>query len=229
MRNKYSWRDLVGEPPLCEGGRLCSIVFCCDPRRVSCSVFNDALEMLGISKSEFIRVMDEGKIPVEEKDGTCFGSLAFCPSPEKESRDRNAALMKLGWSLTSYLKFKFDLLKRLVPPSKLDYAFNTRVLKQYALDILDLESKKVYKAFALGDVRRTLIVTEVFSENDLKDKGVESLLSQTEYVGVRIPKSLISELDDLVEKGVVGSRSDGIRRALTLYLKAVKQGAEVKR
>ena len=47
MRNKYSWRNLIGEPPLCEGGRLASIVFCCDPRRKPCMILDEALRMLG--------------------------------------------------------------------------------------------------------------------------------------------------------------------------------------
>jgi len=233
MRNKYSWRNLIGEPPLCEGGRLASIVFCCDPRKKACPVFEEALRMLGISRDDFIRVMEEHKIPVPERDGTCFGNLAFCPSPEKPSKDRDEVLLKMGWSLSKYLKYKFELLRRLVPPDKMDYAFNTRVLKQFAVEALDLETRRVYKALALGNLRSgTLLITEIFKEQDLKDKQVEAVLSQTEYVGVRIPKDIINELDELVAKGIIESRSDGIRRALLLYLgalkKPVKQGAKVK-
>ena len=115
----------------------------------------------------------------------------------------------------------------------MDYAFNTRVLKQFAVEALDLETRRVYKALALGNLRSgTLLITEIFKERDLKDKQVEAVLSQTEYVGVRIPKDIINELDELVAKGIIESRSDGIRRALLLYLgalkKPVKQGAKVK-
>jgi len=232
MRSKYSWKDLVGEPPLCKGGRLASIVFCCDPRRKYCPILEDALKMLGVSRDEFIRIMDEYRIPIPEKDGTCFGNLAFCPSPEVPSRDREEGLLKIGWSLSRFLKYKFELLRKLVSPDKLDYAFNTRVLNQFAVEILDLETKKVYKGFALGNIKSgTLVVTEIFSENELRDEQVSVVLSQTEFVGVRIPKDLLNMLDELVASGVVESRSDGIRRALMLYLgalKPVKQGVEVK-
>jgi len=233
-KNRYSWRDLIGEPQLCEGGRLVSIVFCCDPRRKQCPILEEALKMLGLTVEDFIKVMEKHGIPIPEKDGTCFGNLAFCPSPEKESKDRDTALLKMGWSLSRYLKYKFSILKDLIPPGKLDYAFNTRVLKQYAVEILDLETRRVYKALALGNIKSgTLMITEIFKEQDLKDRQVESVLSKTDYVGVRIPKDLVEQLDELVEKGIIESRSDGIRRALHLYLSAlkrtVKQETDVKR
>jgi len=233
VRNRFSWRDLIGEPPLCEGGRLASIVFCCDPRVKPCQIFDEALKLLGISRDDFIRVMEENKIPVQEKDGTCFGNLAFCPSPEKPSKDRDQALLRMGWSLSRYLKYKFNLLKELIPQDKMRLAFSARVLKQYAVELLDLETRRVYRALALGNIRTgTIMITEVFKEQDLSDRQVETVLSQTEYVGVRIPKDIVAELDDLIEKGIIGSRSDGIRRALILYLGALrksgKQHAEVK-
>ena len=234
MRDRHhSWRSLIGEPPLCEGGRLASIVFCCDPRRKPCPIFEEALRMLGISKEEFIKVMEENGIPIQEEDGTGFGNLAFCPSPEKPSKDRDEALIRMGWSLSRYLKYKFDLLRKLIPPEKADYAFKTRVLRQFAVEALDLESKKVYRALALGNIEGgTLLITEVFGEHDLKDRQVEEVLSQTEYVGVRIPRDLVERLDELAARGIIESRSDGIRRALLLYLNAfkgsVKQEAEIK-
>jgi len=223
MRNKYSWRDLIGEPQLCEGGRLISIVFCCDPRkRGPCPILEKALEMLGIDINKFIEVMEKHRIPIEEKDGTGFGNLAFCPSMEKESRDRDEALLRMGWSISRYLKFKFKILKELVPPDKLDYAFKTRLMKQFAAELLDLETRKVYRALVLGNIESgILMVSEVFRGENLKDKRVESVLNKTDYVGVRIPKDLIIQLDELVEKGIIESRSDGIRRALQLYLSAL--------
>lgn len=222
-KNKYSWRDLIGEPQLCEGGRLASIVFCCDPRRKRCPILEEALRMLGLTVEDFVRVMEKHGIPVPEKDGTCFGNLAFCPSLEKPSKDRDVFLIRKGWSLSKYLKYKFRILLDLVPSDKLGYAFSTRVLRQYAVEMLDLETKKVYRALALGNIRSgTLMITEVFREQDLRDRQVEILLSQMEFVGVRIPKDLVEQLDELVGKGIVESRSDGIRRALMLYLSALK-------
>ena len=232
-RNKFSWRDLIGEPPLCEGGRLVSIVFCCDPRRVKCPILEKAFEMLDLTAEEFVRVMERHGKPVVEVDGTCYGNLAFCPSPEKESKDRDKTLLKMGWNLTRYLKYKFEILCNLLPPDKLKLAFRERVMKQYAIELLDLETKRVYRALALGNIEAGMfIVTEVFNEKDLINNKVETILSSTEYVGVRIPSHLIKQLDDLVEKGIIKSRSDGIRRALQLYLTAlknVKQETVVKR
>jgi len=232
-RNRFSWRDLIGEPPLCEGGRLASIVFCCDPRRVKCPVLEKALEMLGLTVEEFVKVMEKHGKRIREVDGTCYGNLAFCPSPEKESKDRDRALLEMGWNLTRYLKYKFEILCSLLPPEKLRIAFRERVMRQYAVELLDLETRKVYRALALGNIEAGMfIVTEVFNEKDLVDSSVESVLSGTEYVGVRIPSHLVRELDELVEKGIIESRSDGIRRALQLYLSAlknVKQEAVVKR
>ena len=226
-RSRYSWRDLIGEPQLCEGGRLASIVFCCDPRRRQCPILEEALRMLGLTVEDFIKAMEGCRIPIPERDGTCFGNLAFCPSPEKPSRDRDEALLEMGWSLSRYLKYKFEVLRRLIPPDKMDLAFSARILKQFAVEALDLESKKVYRALALGNIRSgTLLITEVFKEQDLKNQQVEAVLSQTEYVGVRIPKDIIGELDELVARGVIESRSDGIRRALLLYLNALKNSAK---
>jgi len=236
-RRRYSWRSLIGEPQLCEGGRLASIVFCCDPRRRPCPVLEEALGMLGISRERFLAVMEARGIPIPERDGTCFGNLAFCPSLEKPSRDRDEALLRMGWSLERYLRYKFEILRELVPPEKLDLAFSARVMKQFAVEALDLETGRVYRALALGSIRSgTLLITEVFREHDLRDRQVEAVLRRTEFVGVRIPRELLEQLDELVEKGIIGSRSDGIRRALLLYLSAlrsaassVKQGAAVKR
>ena len=139
----------------------------------------------------------------------------------------------MGWSLSRYLKYKFDILRKLVPSDKMDCVFGVRVLRQFAVEALDLETRKVYRALALGNMRGgNLLITEMFSEQELENKQVEVLLSQTEYVGVRIPKDIVSELDELVARGVIKSRSDGIRRALLLYLgalrRSVKQGVEVK-
>jgi len=233
VKNRFSWRDLIGEPPLCEGGRLASVIFCCDPRVKPCQILDEALKMLGVSKDDFIKVMEKNKVKIQKRDGSCFGNLAFCPSPEKPSKDRDQALLRMGWSLSRYLKYKLGLLKELVPPDKLKVAFTVRVLKQYAIELLDLETRKVCRALALGNIRTgTIMITEVFREQDLSDRQVETVLSQTEYVGVRIPRDIVAELDDLIEKGVIGSRSDGIRRALILYLgalrKSVKQHAKVK-
>lgn len=220
---RFSWRDLIGEPPLCEGGRLASIVFCCDPRVKPCPVLDEALRILGISRESFIEVMERERVDIDVIDGTCYGNLAFCPSLEKQSRDRDEALRKLGWSVSDYLKYKYRLLTHLIPRSQIRRVFTERILRQYAVEVLDLESKKVYRAFALGNISSGFLrISEVFREGELRDRQVEEVIARTEFVGVRIPKELLSELDALIKKGIVKSRSDGIRRALVVYLSALK-------
>lgn len=220
---KYSWRHLIGEPQLCEGGRLASIVFCCDPREKPCPILDEALRMLGVSKEKFIEVMEKHKIKVPRRDGSCFGNLAFCPSIEKDSRDRDMYLLEKGLSPSWYLKYKFNILKDLLPEeSRLEFAFSNRLLRQFAVEMLDLETKKVYRALGMGSITgRILLLTEIFSEDVLRDENLSAELGKTEYVGVRLPKDLVEKLDELVEKKVVASRSDGIRRALALYLSVV--------
>lgn len=220
---KIDWKTLVGEPQLCEGGRLFSIIFCCDPRRRPCNLLEKALSLLGITKERFIEVMEKHKVSIKERDGSCYGNLAFAPSIEKASEDRDFALRELGWSLTQFFKYKFEILRDLIPQEKLEYAFSTRLLRQYAVEILDLETKKVYKALALGSIEEGMLaITEVFNERHLKDHDLEEAIDQTAYVGVRIPKSIIDQLDEMVMRGIIQSRSDGIRRALLLYLEALK-------
>jgi len=218
---KYSWRDLIGEPPLCEGGRLASIVFCCDPRKKYCPLLEEALKVLGISKVKLISVMEKYKIPAPKIDGSCFGNLAFCPSPEKPSKDRDRALLSMGWSLSKYLKYKFNILTELIPKDELDVAFSKRLLRQFAIEALDLETRKVYRALALGNTK-IMLITEIFRSGKLRDRQIEAVCLGTEYVGVRIPKDIVSALDELVERGLIESRSDGIRRALLLYLRALR-------
>jgi len=233
MKNKHSWKELIGEPQLCEGGRLISIVFCCDSRKKKCPILEEALKSLGLTEEDFIKVMEKHSIPIKEIDGTGFGDLAFCPSMEKESKDRDTFLLENNWGIVKYLKYKFKILEDLIPEDKWDYAFETRIMKQYAIEALELDTQRVYKALAMGNINGTLIVTEIIKDSDLSDVELRSTIAKTEYVGVRIPKDLVSQLDELVEKGIVGSRSDGIRRALILYLSAissgVKQGMLVKR
>jgi len=232
MKNKYTWKELIGEPQLCEGGRLISIVFCCDPRKKKCPILEEALRSLGLTEEDFIKVMEKHSIPIKEIDGTGFGDLAFCPSMEKESKDRDTFLLENNWGIIRYLKYKFEILEDLIPEDKWEYAFETRLMKQYAIEALELDTQKVYKAFAMGSINGTLVITELIKDSDLSDAELRSTIAKTEYVGVRIPRELVSQLDELVEKGVIGSRSDGIRRALMLYLSAlssgVKQGTLVK-
>jgi len=215
MRNKYSWRNLLGMPPLCQGGSLASIVFCCNPEKRECAFLDAALKKLGITKKKFMSVMKKHSFKVGDYD------LAFAPSLEQEDLQRDRALMSAKWSLTSFLKYKFEILRELIPKDKMDYAFKTALVKQYALQILDIESRKMIRALAFGDLQ-FLVVTEIFDERKLK-KGLLAELEKTEYVAVRLPKNLLQKMDRAVEEGIAKSRSDLIRKALVLYLSSLEK------
>jgi len=219
-----SWKILLDEPRLCEGGRLVSIVYCCDPTKVSCPIVEHALKILGLSKEEFAEAMRRHGVEVPSIDGTCFGNLAFCPPLDHPSRDRDEALRRLGWDAVKYAKFKWDLLTKIIPKEKLRIAMNTRIVTQFAVSLLDLETRKEYKAFGLGNVDLKFIrLTEVFREGELRDREVEETLRNSEFVAARIPKQILEEIDALVAKGIVKSRSDAIRRALMLYISSLRK------
>jgi len=207
-----SWRSLIGETQLCEGGRLSSIVFCCDPRKIFCPILDIALHELGIQKEDFIRIMDKHDI----------NNLAFCPSLEKEDKKRDEILLKNNWGPSKYLQYKFEILEELLG-EKTNEAFSKRLLKQFAMEILDPETKQVYKAIALGDLKNKIfIVTEVVEENRLEEK-IEEDLEKLEFVGVRMQKNLIKKIDEMISLGYASSRSDLIRKSLHLYLSIIKK------
>jgi len=214
-KNKYSWRSLLGVPPLCQGGVLASIVFCCDPRTRECNFFDAALKKLGITKQRFLSVMKKHSMKVGDYD------LAFAPSLEQDDMRRDMALLSAKMSLTEFLKYKFEILRDLIPEQKLDYAFKTPLVKLYALQILDIESKKVIRALAIGDLRQ-FVVTEIFDERRLKKKFLDKL-EKTRYVAVRLPPDLLDKLDQAVEEGLGKSRSDLIRKALLFYLSSMEK------
>jgi len=211
---KFSWRDLIGEPQLCEGGRLASVVFC-NPCECECPLFREALRRLGINKQHFLEVMDRFKVVV---DGY---NLALAPSPERPDERRDKSLLKLGWSLSKYLNYKFEILCHLIPKSRLQKAFNKGLLRQFALQMLDLNTKKIYRALAWAnlDLHIALII-EILEKRPLEDESIEKLLSTTKskYVGVRLPTSLLNAIDTVIEKGLADSRSEVIRKALLSYL-----------
>ena len=219
---KYNWRSLLGEPNICGGGHLAAIVFCCDPRKKRCPFRDYALKLLGISKDEFVKVKDEMKVECEE---CCFKNLAYCCSPEKICPLRDAALKRLGWTLSKYLQYKWEILERLVDREKMDFAFSERVLKQYGMELLELDTQKVYRALGYGNVgMKAVWITKVVGEEPLLDKELREELRGTEFVGARVPRPLLRRVDELVARGIFKSRSHAIRAGLSLLLKiAVKQ------
>ena len=148
-----------------------------------------------------------------------------CCSPEKNCPVRDRALAKLGWSYTRYLQYKWEIFKDLVPKDKWELAFSERVLKQYAMELLELDNQKIYKALGYGNIgMKAMWISEVVDDNTMLKNDIGKELGETEFVGVRVPRTILRKIDDLVDRGVFKSRSQAIRSGLTLLLKAyVKQ------
>jgi len=221
---RYSWKNLVGEVNVCGGGHLAAIVFCCDPRRKRCPFRDFALRTLGIDKERFIEVKDRLKV---DAPGTCFGNLAYCCSPEKPCPRRDRILAELGWSYSRYLQYKWELLGELISKEDYERVFKERVLKQYGMELLELDTRKVYRAVGFGNVSMKAVwISELIDERSLRDEDLKRELGETEFVGVRIPRALLKKIDELVDRGVFKSRSHAIRSGLNLLLKTcyVKQG-----
>jgi len=191
---------------------------------VYCPIVEHALKMLGLTKEEFAEAMRRHGVETPSIDGTCFDNLAFCPPLDHPSRDRDEALKRLGWDAVRYAKFKWDLLTKILPKEKLRTAMNARIVSQFAISLLDLETRREYKAFGLGNIDLKLVkLTEVFRESDLRDREVEEALRNSEFIAARIPKQILEEIDVLIAKGIVKSRSDAIRRALMLYISSFRK------
>jgi len=218
----HGWRHLASIQQLCDGGPLASIVFCCDPRRKKCPVLEKALRELGLTVEEFVSVMEEHKIPVSEVDGSCYGNLAFCPSLDVKSRDRDEFLLKSGeWSVSKYLEYKYKLLLDLLgdDPGKLEYVFSRSVVEKYAGVVINTNTGKALAVVLAGSPElggfRVLRIDEVeYSYVDNVSTG---------YLNVRLPHSVISELESLVKAGVILSKSDAARKAILLFLQAIKR------
>jgi predicted metal-binding transcription factor (methanogenesis marker protein 9) len=216
----YNWRSLASIQQLCDGGPLASIVFCCDPRRKRCPVLEKALRELGLTVNEFASVMEKHKVPVSEVDGSCYGNLAFCPSLDVKSRDRDEFLLRSSeWSLSKYLEYKYKLLLDLVSRDKLDYVFSRGVVEKYAGFVINTNTGRALAVVLAGNPElggfRVLRVDEVeYSYVDNVSTG---------YLNVRLPHSVIAELESLVKAGVIRSKSDAARKAILLFLQAVKR------
>jgi predicted metal-binding transcription factor (methanogenesis marker protein 9) len=205
---------------LCDGGPLASIVFCCDPRRRKCPVLEKALLELGLTVEEFVSVMERNKIPVPEVDGSCYGNLAFCPSLNVKSRDRDEFLLKNGeWSLSKYLEYKYKLLLELVSRDKLDYLFSKGVVEKYAGFVININTGKAFAVVLAGSPE--LGGFRVLTLDDVEYRYIDNV--STGYLNVRLPHSVIAELESLVKAGVIESKSEGVRKAILLFLQAVKR------
>jgi predicted metal-binding transcription factor (methanogenesis marker protein 9) len=212
---EYSWRDLENIPHLCEGGALASIVFCCDPRKVRCPLFQRALNELGVTLDQYLSVVEKLGVPVQSIDGTCYGNLAFCPSLTHVSRDRDEFLYNRMWTVEMYLKYKFKMLKTLLnnDPEKIRLAFTKRLLGRYVAAIIDLDTNEMYRAILVGDISKGAFRIENIEKISIEpvptDNGV--------VVSATVPLTIAKKLKE-IEKAKSVSKSEIIRRALQLFL-----------
>ncbi|MGC8578135.1 MAG: ribbon-helix-helix domain-containing protein [Thermoproteota archaeon] len=210
---KYS---LIGEPDICRGGRLKSIVYCCSKE---CIFFKIALKKLGLSYKDYTHVKKENdKVVNAEKNKKVH--LAYSRSLETKDEARDTALKALGWTPTDYYEYKKRILEALLPYISNHEALEERIVKPYSLDILDLDSKKLYKATALGSIdARILSLKHVVEKDDYKE---EVELGETDYVGVRVPRQILNEIDKIISRGLIASRSDAIRLGLHVVTRAYR-------
>ena len=209
---------LASCPQLCDGGPLISIVYCCDPRRRRCAILEAALGELGLTVERFVEVAEENRVPVKEIDGTGFGNLAFCPSPLVRSRDRDEAVFgDEGCGLTKYLEYKLSLLRRLIPEERLPEALTKRVVERYA-GVLLSEGGHAVKAVLVGNLEAGGLRVLRAEPLDAPEPGP---LSEA-FLGVRLPRDVLEQVDALVKAGLASSRSECVRKAVLLFLQTVK-------
>jgi len=203
---------------LCDGGPLISIVYCCDPRRRRCAILEAALKELGLTVERFVEVAEENRVPVKEIDGTGFGNLAFCPSPLVRSRDRDEAVFgDDGCGLTKYLEYKLSLLRRLIPEERLPEALTKRVVERYA-GVLLSESGYAVKVVLVGNLEAGGLRVLRAEPLDAPEPGP---LSEA-FLGVRLPRDVLKQVDALVKAGLASSRSECVRKAVLLFLQTVR-------
>ncbi len=208
---------MVGERNICGGGHLIAICFCCSLEK-KCPFRTYALKLLGVDEEQYEEIKEEMKI---EAPGTCFGNLAYCCSPEKQCQARDEALRELGWSYTDYLRYKWKITEALVG-DKLDYAKRERVLKQYAIQLLELDTQKEYKAIGYGNVgMKAVWISEVVDSGELGDEELKRELGETVFLGARVPRFLVEKVDEAIERGLAKTRTEVVKQALALWIKAV--------
>lgn len=99
---------------LCRGGDIRALAFCCMPVK-PCPLL-PALERLGLSKNEYLRVKQEAVkgTPLENGKSTCFGSLAWCCKISSPCMFRNMTLEQRGLSAREYMRCKHRLAEKIL-------------------------------------------------------------------------------------------------------------------
>ncbi|MEM2029874.1 MAG: hypothetical protein QXV35_00880 [Archaeoglobaceae archaeon] len=130
---------------ICGAGTLNSIVFCCSTEK-DCPFRTQALEMLGISEKEYMRIKEKNCINAN----VCFDNLAYCCSLEKKCEKRDSALKELNWSAEDYLNYKRKLLIEFKAIARNKDAFSKRVINRFAVVFCNIDSGEEYRGLAVG-------------------------------------------------------------------------------
>jgi len=149
ISDKELLERLKKETNICGGGTLISLVFCCGLEK-PCPYRDEALKLLGISKETFRKVKEAHKL---EHDTVCFKNLAYCCSLRKKCPIRDKALKDLGMSYDDYINYKLQILKDLIPPTKLNEALHIRIVRPLVMLIVDSQDKLMYKCLAIGNIK----------------------------------------------------------------------------
>lgn len=99
---------------ICSGGDLRGLAFCCPPVK-QCPALG-ALRRAGITPEEFVerKIRFAKGTPLENGEGTCFGSLVWCCKASKPCYLREAALRRAGLSDQEYMGLKRKLAEKLL-------------------------------------------------------------------------------------------------------------------
>ena len=214
-----SWEYLVKLDNLCNASPLASLVFCC---KKECPFRNEALRLLEISKEEYIRVKEELSI---EAKGTCYGNLAYCCSLNAPCDARDNALKELGMTPSDYLKYKYKILKKLIPERKMSLATKERVTYLLAFEMVNLHDVDVgYRGIAVGNPELVSTVS-ILNYNVIKpqiDSVVKETLKKEKILSVRVSKRVYDSLADIASENGC-SVSDVVRDAVMMYLSMSKR------
>ncbi|RLI82104.1 hypothetical protein DRP04_04700 [Archaeoglobales archaeon] len=210
------WEDLIKLDNLCNASPLASIVFCCKATK-KCPFRDEALKILGISKEEYTEIKEKNKI---EAKGTCYGNLAYCCSLNVQCEVRDNALKELGMTPADYLKYKYRILRELIPESKLQLALKERVAYLFAFEAVSLNDVDVgYRGLALGnpELVDSLLVLNYQGITPKLDKAVRDSIKRDRFISVRISKDTYDKLVDLATLNGC-TISDLVRNAIDMWL-----------
>jgi len=218
------WEDLIKLDNLCNASPLASIVFCCKTTK-NCPFRDEALRILGISKEEYTEVKERNKI---EAKGTCYGNLAYCCSLNVQCEARDNALKELGMTPLDYLKYKYKILKELIPESKLQLALKERVVYLLAFEAVCLNNADIgFRGIALGnpELVDNLVVLNYQEITPKLDESVRDSIRKEKFLSVRVSKVTYDMLVDIAKVNGC-SVSDLVRDAIDVYLSLQTTGRE---